>query len=55
MIGPEPEPDVADCGVNQELSDDTVQGQLACVVIVAVSVPAGMHALTATGATEYSH
>jgi hypothetical protein len=30
-----------------------VHGQNACVVIVAVTLPLGMHGLTSTGATEY--
>src|SRR4029453_863114 len=51
----DPVPDVPLGTLNHEASGTAVHGQLACVVSVAVTLPAGMHGLNSTGPTEYWH
>ena len=55
MITLEPVPEVPLDTFSQDVSGTAVHGQLACVVSVAVTLPAGMHGLNSTGPTEYWH
>src|SRR4029079_10919346 len=55
VMTPDPVPDVPPGTLSHETSGTAVHGQLACVVSVAVTLPAGMHGLNWTGPTEYWH